>query len=90
MKIFSYMGARVIYTTHIHELIGKKDEINKAGGKSLMTSMIAECDEKGQPTYKIVKGVPDSLRNARYIFEKFGISFEQYLRQHREDKPNQT
>lgn len=81
MKIFSYMGARVIYTTHIHELIEKKDEIDKAGGKSPMTSMIAQCDEKGQPTYRIVKGVPDSLRNARYIFERFGISFEEFLKQ---------
>ena len=83
MKIFSFMGARVIFTTHIHELIGKKEEIDKAGGKSPMTSMIAQCDERGQPIYRIVKGVPDQLRNARYIFERFGISFEEYLRQSR-------
>ena len=80
MKIFSFMGARVIFTTHIHELIGKKDEIDKAGGKSPLTSMIAQCDERGQPTYRIVKGVPDQLRNARYIFERFGISFEEYMK----------
>lgn len=90
MKIFSYMGARVIYTTHIHELIGKKDEINQMGGKSLMTSMIAQCDEKGQPTYRIVKGVPDRLRNARYIFERFGISFEEFLKQSEAEQSEQS
>lgn len=90
MKIFSYMGARVIYTTHIHELIEKKDEINEAGGKSLMTSMIAQCDERGQPTYKIVKGVPDQLRNARYIFERFGISFEEFLKQSQAEQSEQS
>lgn len=90
MKIFSYMGARVIFTTHIHELIGKKDEINQMGGKSLMTSMIAQCDERGQPTYRIVKGVPDQLRNARYIFERFGISFEEFLRQSKAEQSEQS
>lgn len=90
MKIFSYMGARVIFTTHIHELIEKKDEINGAGGKSLMTSMIAQCDERGQPTYRIVKGVPDRLRNARYIFERFGISFEEFLKQREAEQSEQS
>lgn len=40
--------------------------------------MTAKCDEKGKPTYEIVKGVDKNLKNARYIYKRFGISFEEY------------
>ena len=34
--------------------------------------------ESGRPTYTITPGKPDFSRNAHYIFEKYGISFEEY------------
>ena len=79
MKIFSHIGVRLIYTTHIHDLIGKIDEINRLKPKSRLCSMTAQCDGDGKPTYRIVKGFTDNSHNARYIFSRFGISYEEYL-----------
>lgn len=80
MKIFSHIGVRLIYTTHIHDLIGKIDEINALEPKSRLCSMTAQCDESGKPTYRITKGFTDDSHNARYIFSRFGISYEEYLK----------
>ncbi|MCH5324352.1 MAG: hypothetical protein J1E39_03985 [Eubacterium sp.] len=80
MKIFADMGVRLIYTTHIREIAMKKDEINSEEPASRMDSIVAECDENGHPTYRIVRKMPDDRRNARDIFDRFGISYREYLK----------
>lgn len=80
MKIFADIGVRLVFTTHIKELTDKIEEINNMKLLSPLSAMTAKCDEKGKPTYEIVKGVDKNLKNARYIYERFGISFEEHLR----------
>lgn len=80
MKIFSHIGVRLIFTTHIRELVEKIPQINSVNPQSLLGSITALCDKEGKPLYKIVEGFDDSYKNARYIFERFGISYEEYLK----------
>lgn len=80
MRIFADIGCRLIYTTHILDLTQCIDSINAEAPKSRLGSLIAECDEQGRPTYRITAGKPDFSRNARYIFDKYGISFDEYRR----------
>lgn len=78
LKIFADIGCSMLYTTHIIEMTEIPDKINPNAPKSCLGTLTAECDESGRPTYKITAGKPDFSRNARYIFEKYGISFEEY------------
>ena len=79
LRIFADIGCRLVFTTHIQELAELPDKLNTAGAKGRLASLVALCDENGAPTYRIAAVKPDSARNARYIFNKFGISFEEYL-----------
>ncbi len=81
LKIFADIGCSLLYTTHILEMTEIPDKINAHDPKSRLGTLTAECDESGIPTYKITPGKPDFSRNARYIFEKYGISFEEYKKQ---------
>lgn len=80
LKIFADIGCSLLYTTHILEMTELPDKINADNPKSRLGTLTAGCDENGRPTYKITPGKPDFSRNARYIFEKYGISFEEYKR----------
>lgn len=81
LKIFADIGCSILYTTHIFEMTEIPDQINAFDPKSRLGTLTAECDESGRPTYNITAGKPDFSRNARYIFEKYGISFEEYKKQ---------
>ena len=78
LKIFADMGARVLYTTHVLEMTGLPDKINPLGFKSRLATLTAGCDENGKPTYEITAGKPDFSRNAQFIYNKYGISYEKY------------
>lgn len=78
LKIFADIGCSLLYTTHILEMTEIPDKINVNTPKSRIGTLTAECDESGRPTYRITPAKPDFSRNARYIFEKYGISFEKY------------
>ena len=80
MRIFADIGVRLIYTTHIKELTDSIDVINKIEPKSKLASLTAECDEGGRPTYIITRRMPDKAGNAEYIFRKFGISYDEYIK----------
>lgn len=80
LKIFAHIGCSLLYTTHILEMTEIPNKINADNPKSRLGTLTAECDESGKPTYKITPGKPDFSRNAQYIFEKYGISFEGYKR----------
>lgn len=78
LRIFADIGCRLVFTTHILELADLPAKLNPAYVKSRLVSLVALCDENGAPTYQITEGKPDRARNAQYIFNKFGISFDEY------------
>lgn len=80
MRIFADIGVRLLYTTHIKELTDSIDSINEGKPKSTLASLTAECDEGGRPTYIITRRMPDKAGNAEYIFRKFGISYDEYIK----------
>lgn len=79
LRILADIGCRLVFTTHIQELADLPERLNSGGVRSRLASLVALCDENGAPTYHIAPGKPDHARNAQYIFNKFGISFEEYL-----------
>lgn len=81
LKIFADMGSRVMFTTHVTEMTKLPEKLNDSKTNSRLASLTACCDETGRPTYKIIEGKPDFSRNARYIYEKYGISFETYMKE---------
>lgn len=81
LKIFSDIGSRLMFTTHVLEMTNLPEKLNNNDMKSRLESLTAGCDETGRPNYKITKGTPDFSRNAQYIFEKYGISYEAYKKE---------
>lgn len=79
LRIFADIGCRLVFTTHIPELAELSEKLNSAEVKSRLVSLVALCDENGAPTYRITEGMPNRVRNAQYIFSKFGISFDEYI-----------
>ena len=86
LRILADIGCRLVFTTHILELADIPEKLNSENVKSKVISLIALCDENGVPTYQITEGKPDRVRNAHYIFNKFGISFEEYLNSRQKQK----
>ena len=84
LRIFADIGCRLVFTTHITELADLPEKLSSTEVKSRPVSLVALCDENGAPTYRISEGKPDHARNAQYIFNKFGISFEEYIGAKRE------
>jgi DNA mismatch repair ATPase MutS len=80
LRIFADVGCRLVFATHILELAELPEKLNSPTLMSNLASLTAQCDEKGVPTYRITPGKPDRSRNARYIFEKYGISYNEYCR----------
>jgi DNA mismatch repair ATPase MutS len=78
------IGARVVYATHLSELAGQMEEIEKlADGDCRLFSLVAGVvvNEAGEsaPTYQIMRGLPHGRSYARDIARKHGISLEQIL-----------
>ncbi len=78
LKIFADIGSRLMFTTHVLEMTKLPEKLNCDSLKSRLVSLTAGCDETGRPNYKIKEGIPDFSRNAKYIFKKYGISYEVY------------
>ncbi len=78
IKIFADIGCRMIFNTHFAELSQKAESINATGYSSTVRSVYAECDKFGKPTYRIIDGLPPVTENAKFIFDKYGISYEKY------------
>lgn len=75
---FSLIGCRGIFSTHLHELAARVDEINKRtlplGGKPL-DSLVAGMEE-GRRSFLIKRMAPDGKSYATDIAEKYGLSFD--------------
>ena len=85
MRGLRLLGARAIYTTHLHELAARVDEINAGTpGDALVGSLVAQVDEGTSETqshhtrtFRIVAGPPGGSSYASEIAEQHGISYPQ-------------
>ncbi len=74
----SVLGARGIFSTHLHELAASVGEINdkvRPNGGSPVDTLVAGIEE-GERSFKIFRQKPDGRSYARDIAEKYGLSFE--------------
>ncbi|HEX9114456.1 MAG TPA: hypothetical protein VGA61_00185, partial [Anaerolineae bacterium] len=92
VRVLRLLGARAIFSTHLHELAAGLDELNAAEpGDGQIASLVAspvagEHDTGGQPSaagtrsYQIVFGPPLGRSYAREIAQRYGVSYDQLRR----------
>lgn len=76
VKALSYLGARVIYNTHMHELAMELEELNSADDRNTVVSVVMGI-EGGERNYKLSIAPPTGNSYAKDIAKKYGILFEQ-------------
>ena len=83
LTAFAAMRCRGIFSTHLHELAASVDEINERsrarGGVSLDT-LVAGIEE-GRRSFKIIRAKPDGKSYARDIAAKYGLTFEDLIKE---------
>ena len=88
LSSFATIGCRGIFSTHLHELAAKIDEINaisaQHGGVSIDT-LVAGMEE-GERSFKILRAKPDGKSYARDIADKYGLSFDTLVKRGAENK----
>lgn len=89
VRILRRIGTRAIYSTHLHELANKVDELNSSvPGDSQIISVVSspvdaivdEVDDDGAEvsrTYKMERRPPLGQSYAREIAARYGISYGQ-------------
>jgi len=78
VRIFTMIGVRGIFATHLLELTDKVDELNKTELRSRLESLVVLTDEKtGERKYKVVRGKPSQTSLAKTVLDEFGISYEE-------------
>lgn len=78
---FAVLGCHTLFSTHLHELAAKVDEINedsKARGGLTIDNLVAGIDD-GRRSFKILRQRPDGRSYAHDIAEKYNLSFEQIM-----------
>ncbi|MDP4143540.1 MAG: hypothetical protein Q8936_03535 [Bacillota bacterium] len=80
VKSLRYLGARVLFNTHMHDLAKEVDTINnEVEGTSKVVSLVTGMED-GKRSYKIYPGEPLGKSYASDIAERYGVSFEQIIR----------
>ena len=86
VRMLHRIGARVIYSTHLHELAYNVDELNASvPGDSKIISVVSSPidaatqteDAKGQQRYKLEVRPPLGQSYAREVAANYGISYQQ-------------
>lgn len=74
---FSHIGCRVLFSTHLHELAARVDEINARvpDGGTRIDTLVAGMEE-GQRSFLIERKKPDGKSYASDIADKYGLSFD--------------
>ncbi len=81
LRGFSMAGCRGIFSTHLHDLAARVDEINdecRSKGGVPIDNMVAEVKD-GERSFKVVRKSPDGKSYARDIAEKYGLSSEKII-----------
>jgi DNA mismatch repair ATPase MutS len=88
IRSFRLLGARVAYTTHMHELAASADELNTTTqGDSAVISLVAMAQIDPSPdangdvkrTYKIIPSPPMGRSYANELAARYGISFDKIV-----------
>ncbi len=78
---FSIVGCRCLFSTHLHELSAKLDEINEKcreeGGVPIDT-LVAGING-AERSFEITRAKPDGKSYARDIADKFGLSYDKIM-----------
>lgn len=91
VKIFTMIGVRGIFATHLLELADKAEELNREGVRSKLESLVVQTDEEtGERKYKVVKGKPSQHSFAKTVLDEFGISCEEILKRLDKQKPSRS
>jgi DNA mismatch repair ATPase MutS len=82
VRILRRIGARAIYSTHLHELASRVDELNDSvPGDSRIVSVVSspvdDAAAEKDRTYKLEMRPPLGQSYAREIAARYGISYEQ-------------
>jgi hypothetical protein len=86
VRILRRVGARAIYSTHLHELANRVGELNESvPGDSVIISVVSSPVEACEPastgevrrSYKVEIRPPLGQSYAREIADRYGISYEQ-------------
>ena len=86
VRILRRIGARAIYSTHLHELADKVDELNESvpGDSRIISVVSSPIEAAGQAngtelnrSYKLEIRPPLGRSDAREIAARYGISYEQ-------------
>lgn len=78
LTAFAALRARVLFSTHLHELGDHVEEINRrstAAGGVLVDTLVAGIEE-GRRSFRIHRRKPDGKSYARDIADRYGLSFE--------------
>ena len=76
---FSKVGSRTLFSTHLHSLAARADELNseaEAFSGVKIDTLVAKISDDGTRSFKILRQKPDGKSYARDIAEKYGLSFE--------------
>ncbi len=76
---FAVLGCRCLFSTHLHELASKVDEINKNSAREggvKVDNLVAGIND-GQRNFKIRRAMPDGRSYARDIASQYGLSYDQ-------------
>lgn len=78
VKIFSLIGVRALFATHLVDLARRVDVLNDDPDiRSRFVSIVVTVDEQtGERKYKVVRGEPSDSGRSAEIFRKFGIDPE--------------
>ena len=76
---FSKVGCRTVFSTHLHSLAARVDELNAeaaAFGGSKIDTLVAKIEAGGRRSFRILRMKPDGKSYAKDIADKYGLSFE--------------
>ncbi|MCL2772995.1 MAG: hypothetical protein FWD71_06565, partial [Oscillospiraceae bacterium] len=76
LKHFASIGCKCVFSTHIHELAMKIDEINNSGKSTVKTDNLIAGTENGIRTHKILRKNPEGQSYAKDIAKKYGLLFD--------------
>ncbi len=80
---FAARGCRGMFSTHLHELSGSLDDINRRSaeqGGILVDTLVADIEEEGKRSFKICRRKPDGKSYARDIARRYGLDFDNLLK----------
>ena len=80
VKAMRWLGVRCVFNTHMHELARSLDELNGIEGSSRVESLITGV-RSGERSFKVAIAPPQGVSYAKDIAKKYGVTYEQIIRE---------